>query len=202
MGGWDKVTLLGWSFAPSIGQFLETLPEIKDHKLEVLVIPPDLLDQLKSKTSFKKLQDQVAIQADGTIRTPIRFAPLQYLTVKDPVLMNGNLRIELDNYVLLSSDMLPLDEKNRKALNEVIAREPLALIEYWAVDTDYDGNTFRSVWQDYRENIENDVDSLRVSTKVVLPYDGSELVAVKAVDVFGLESEVIIPKEQIIKGEN
>ncbi|MDO9424086.1 MAG: hypothetical protein Q7T40_07845 [Methylobacter sp.] len=28
--------------------------------------------------------------------------------------------------------------------------EPLALIEYWAVDPDYDGQLFRSVWQDYR----------------------------------------------------
>ena len=39
--------------------------------------------------------------------------------------------------------------------------EPLALIEYWAVDPDYDGQVFRSVWQDYRGNTANDDDPLR-----------------------------------------
>ncbi|MCO5218936.1 MAG: hypothetical protein M9909_08910 [Thermomicrobiales bacterium] len=38
--------------------------------------------------------------------------------------------------------------------------DPLALIEYWAVDPDYDGNVFRSVWQDYRGNTESDGDAL------------------------------------------
>jgi len=36
------------------------------------------------------------------------------------------------------------------ALRKVMNAEPLALIEYWAVDPDYDGQVFRSVWQDYR----------------------------------------------------
>ena len=43
--------------------------------------------------------------------------------------------------------------------------EPLALIEYWAVDPDYDGKVFRSVWQDYRGNTANDGDPLRVVTQ-------------------------------------
>ena len=40
----------------------------------------------------------------------------------------------------------------------------MALIEYWSVDPDYDGETFRSVWQDYRGNTENDDDPYRVVT--------------------------------------
>jgi len=73
--------------------------------------------------------------------------------------------------------------------------EPLALIEYWAVDPDYDGEVFRSVWQDYRGNTENDDDSLRVVTTARLQlhrHDGPRRVCVRAVDVFGFESEVII----------
>ena len=65
---------------------------------------------------------------------------------------------------MLSPDALPLDDKNKQALQEVIAREPLALIEYWSIDPDYDGTTFRSKWQDYRENTFNDDDQYRVST--------------------------------------
>ncbi len=50
----------------------------------------------------------------------------------------------------------------------VMNKEPLALIEYWAVDPDYDGQVFRSVWQDYRGNTANDGDPLRVVTRAVL----------------------------------
>ena len=191
-GGWDKVTILGWNFAPNIGQVLETISEYTKGILNIQVIPPDLLDQLKSKTTFKKLMGQIAVDDDGTIRPGVRFTSLQYLTVKPPVVTNGQVEIELDNYVILSADSLPLDQKNREKMNEVIARDPLALIEYWAVDPNYNGKTFRSVWQDYRGNTENDNDPLRVITKTKLPLGNSGKIAIRAVDVFGLESEVIL----------
>lgn len=54
MGGWDKVVVLGWNFVTDIGKILENIKD-KDDKLEVLVIPPDLLDQLKTKASYEKL---------------------------------------------------------------------------------------------------------------------------------------------------
>jgi hypothetical protein len=70
--------------------------------------------------------------------------------------------------VLLSPEAINLDEANRSKLQAVANKEPLALIEYWAVDPDYDGKVFRSVWQDYRGNTENDGDPLRVVTQAVL----------------------------------
>lgn len=192
-GGWDKVTLLGWNFRSDLGAYLETLDEYKNGTLTIEIIPPDLLDQLKSKTTFKKLSDQVAVDPDGTIHTPVRFASLQYLTVKDPIINGNEITIELDNYVILSSDSLPLDSKNKEKMNEVIARDPLALIEYWSIDTDFDGNVFRSTWQDYRQNTENDSDPLHVVNKVTLPFNNTTgLIAIRAVDVFGFESEVIV----------
>lgn len=191
-GGWNKVTVLGWNFRSEIGSYLNTLPPYKNGTLTVEVIPADLLDQLKSKASFKKLSSQVAVDPDGTIKTPIRFSSLQYLTVKDPIIKDGQITIELDNYVILSADALPLDAKNKEKMNEVIARDPLALIEYWSVDPNFDGNFFQSTWQDYRNNTENDDDPLHVINKVTLPLGDTGYVAVRAVDVFGFESEVIM----------
>ncbi|MDD5036048.1 MAG: hypothetical protein PHE55_14960 [Methylococcaceae bacterium] len=69
--------------------------------------------------------------------------------------------------MLLSPDAINLNEANREKLQAVMNAEPLALIEYWAVTTDYDGEVFRSVWQDYRGNTENDAGPLRVVTKAV-----------------------------------
>ena len=79
-------------------------------------------------------------------------------------------------------------------LQAIANQEPLALIEYWAVDPDYDGKVFRSVWQDYRGNTANDADALRVVTQAVVTTptkNGPRRVCVRVVDVFGFEAEVI-----------
>ena len=187
LGGWNKVVVLGWNFVFDIA---EVIKQFNPNQLEVLVIPPDLLSQLSKNTSYKKL-------IEGG---KVRFASLQYLTIKEPVIKTiscdiEEVHIELDNYVLLSPDVLPLDEKNKSILQEVIAREPLALIEYWSIDPDFDGITFRSKWQDYRENTSNDGDEYRVSTtaQITVPKlkDRKRKVCVKAVDVFGFESVVV-----------
>lgn len=188
MGGWDRVVVLGWNFEPSIG---ETITALNDARLEVLVIPPDLMDRLKKKGGIDKLRGQV------------RFSSLQYLTIH-PVERSAQtdefagaqetITVRLKNYVLLSPEAINLDDANRQKLQAVANAEPLALIEYWAVDPDYDGQVFRSVWQDYRGNTANDADALRVVTHahLTLPVKAEpRKVCVRVVDVFGFEAEVI-----------
>lgn len=183
MGGWDKVVVLGWNFASDIGH---SVTQLADSRLEVLVIPPDLMDRLRKKGSFDKLKDS------------IRFSSLQYLTVKVPKVTKGSedtIEVELENYVLLSPEAINLDEANRKALQKVMNNDPLSLIEYWAVDTNYDGELFRSTWQDYRGNTDKDDDDLHVVRKAKLVVDSVSVtrkICVRAVDVFGFESEVIL----------
>ena len=235
LGGWDKVVVLGWNFEPAIG---ESIAALNDPGLEVLVIPPDLLDRLKKKGSLEKLR--------GTVR----FASLQYLKIKpvqrvrlstpsplagegwgagekpgtgtlaaasplspDPspaagrgeqMAVQERITVTLDNYVLLSPEAINLDEVNRARLQAVMNAEPLALIEYWAVDPDYDGQLFRSVWQDYRGNVENDGDPLRVVTEATLTVPartGPRRVCVRAVDVFGFEAEVAVNVGVSAEGE-
>ena len=183
LGGWDRVVVLGWNFAPDIGQHIAAF---NDPRLEVLVIPPDLLDRLRKKGGIEKLRGQV------------RFSSLQYLTVH-PIQRQhqgdeDHFTVKLANYVLLSPEAINLDEDNRNKLHKVMNVEPLALIEYWAVDPDYDGEVFRSVWQDYRGNTANDGDELRVVTEArfgVPRKSGVRRVCVRVVDVFGFEAEVV-----------
>ena len=103
------------------------------------------------------------------------------------------LSIALDTYVLLSPDNIPLDDTDKEKLSGIIAKDPLALVEYWSIDPDYDRITFRSKWQDYRGNTENDKDALHVvyQAELVVPAKDKRTVCVKAVDVFGFESIVI-----------
>ena len=98
--------------------------------------------------------------------------------------------------------------RNRKWISSATYRDPLclppvslqawlcsrtSLIEYWSIDPDYDGVTFRSTWQDYRENMENDNDPLHCvyKTRLRVPHKESRKVCIKAVDVFGFESQVV-----------
>lgn len=180
-GGWEKVVVLGWNFAFDISQAIQ---QYKNANVEVLVIPPDLLDKLSKKGYAKLVKDK-----------QVRFSSLQYLVVNPvKVTRNGDndiLDISLLNYVLLSPDNIPLDDKDKVKLQQVMQRDPLSLIEYWSIDPDYDGETFRSTWQDYRENTDNDSDALHCvySTSLTVPHKPERKVCVKAVDVFGFESQ-------------
>ena len=141
-----EIIVLGWNFETDIGKIIDSL---NDDNLEVLVIPPDLLEKLKHKADYEKLIKEGSI----------RFSSLQYLTVK-PILKKAaeddkeELTIELENYVLLSPDALPLDKSDKDKLEKIIEEDPLGLVEYWSIDPEYDGEVFRSKWQDYRENHE------------------------------------------------
>ena len=184
-GGWSKVVVLGWNFSYDVSQAIH---EYAEKGVEVLVIPPDLIDKL-SKKGYRNL-----IKSSN-----IRFSSLQYLMLKPIQVESSNipateiLKVALDNYVLISPDNLPLDDTNKQKLQQVTAEDPLALIEYWSIDPDYDGVTFRSKWQDYRENTENDNDPLHCvyQTELIVPQKTERTVCVKAVDVFGYESLVV-----------
>ena len=180
-GGWNKVVVLAWNFAFDISAAIQQYKE----DVEVLVIPPDLLDKKKKKGYDKLIRE-------GSVR----FSTLQYLTVRPievkPYNEQEEITVRLDNYVLLSPDNIPLDDKDKPKLQQIMERDPLALIEYWSVDPDYDGETFRSQWQDYRENTANDSDPLHCvyQASLIVPRKARRTVCVKAVDVFGFESVV------------
>jgi adenine specific DNA methylase Mod len=183
MGGWEKIVVLGWNFETDIGKIIDSL---NDDNLEVLVIPPDLLEKLKHKADYEKLIKEGSV----------RFSSLQYLTVK-PILKKPveddkeELTIELENYVLLSPDALPLDKSDKDKLEKIIGEDPLSLVEYWSIDPEYDGKVFRSKWQDYRENHEG-ASKVDRKVKLLVPHvNGIRKVCVKAVDVFGFESVAI-----------
>jgi adenine-specific DNA-methyltransferase len=56
IGGWDKVVVLGWKFEPSIGA---SIAAMNDSRLEVLAIPPDLLDTLSQQGNAENFKGRV-----------------------------------------------------------------------------------------------------------------------------------------------
>jgi adenine-specific DNA-methyltransferase len=182
LGGFEKVVVLGWNFPAGIGQQVR---DLDDDRLEVRVIPPDLIDRLKKK-------------GKNSLTSSVVFSTLQYLeagiVAVFPRQDHTEVTLRLENYVLLSPESINVRPEDREHIVRLMNTEPLALIEYWSIDPDYDGEVFRSTWQDYRGNTANDGDPYRVvaTATVRAPHGGTGRICVRAVDVFGFESEVIL----------
>ena len=184
LGGFKKLVVLGWQFVPDIVNIIDELN--RDKNLQVLVIPQNLFDLLKKK----ELRTLVE-------KKEVKFSSLNYLSIKEPIVKAGNndfeekIIVELDNYIYLDPDCLPLKQEEAEKVKKIVAVNPLAMVEYWSVDPDYDGQVFRSKWQDYRGN-ENNTNELMVDKVAVLNVPkttyGSRKICVKAVDIFGGEA--------------
>ncbi len=83
---------------------------------------------------------------------------------------------------------LRLDAKSRKHYERLAAENPLALIDYWCVDEDYDGNVFRPSAYILSKDGE-------VEKNAELKKPGRR-VAVRAVDIFGRTGMYILEAEK------
>lgn len=184
LGGFKKLVVLGWQFVPDIVNIIDELNQ--DKNLQVLVIPQNLFDLLKKKELRTLVKNK-----------EVKFSSLNYLSIKEPIVKAGNndfeekIIVELDNYIYLDPECLPLKKEEFDKVKKIVAVNPLAMVEYWSVDPDYDGQVFRSKWQDYRGN-ENNANELMVDKVAVLNVPkttyGSRKICVKAVDIFGGEA--------------
>jgi hypothetical protein len=145
--------------------------------IELKIIPQDLLNKLQNKGM------------EG-LKGSIRFNSLQYLTINTPCIVNNELQISLDNYFLCekAEELNIKDEEDKKILEDIINNSPLNLIEYWSLDLDYNKDLgFKSVWQTYR-GVREDY-KISLDCKITIEKLGKKrVIAVKAVDIFGLES--------------
>lgn len=102
---------------------------------------------------------------------------------------DGTVTVELTGYSGVEAAVRAADNLELAAL---YAAEPLALIEYWAIDTDYDGATFRARWQTYRGADNAEPRRTPIVAKLPAhnnaPGDAGSL-RVRAVDIFGHEAE-------------
>jgi len=141
------------------------------------IIPPDVYDYLK------KAKDEADIEK---LAEKIHFHEKPYLKLGKANIGKASegkceVTIGIERYVLFD---LPVPEKDRDKLRELVKENFAVLIDYWAVDWNYDGTTFKSQWQAIRGNGKK---AKVVPTSVIekLEAGRSYKVAVRVVDVFG-----------------
>jgi len=179
--GYKRLVVLAWDYEYNYDELLSARIKAagKDIKTEIVSrqIPPDIyeyLKQAKSEADIERLSDKV------------KFLEKPYLKLKKPEAKGNSVTVGIEKYVLYD---FPLGsgkkaEEDREELMHLVKDNFAVLIDYWAVDWDYDGLTFKSQWQDLR--------GLGRKTKVVTTekdhtYDkaGKHTIAVRVVDIFG-----------------
>jgi adenine-specific DNA-methyltransferase len=227
-GGWSHLTVLSWNCAANLGETIAALHDPRLEVLRIApdllqrLSTQSRTDKQRARLHFSTLQHlriapitrqlhapaaTATATATATHTTPSTSAAATATTAapdnaQDTLNPQETLTVELQNYTLLSPHALhlELDPANRQALQQVVQQTPLALIEYWAIDPDYDGQVFRTVWQNSRgarpssPSIEPHADPLRVlpQARLTLPAKAhARKVCVRVVDVFGFETESV-----------
>lgn len=187
-GNWEKLLFLGWDFPPGLGQKLSELQK-SDPRFEVRMIVATLLEKQLGKNESTRLPQKPDAFLSGLPCISVHPASVSPYNAE-----MERLTVTLGRYFLLSPEALPIAEKYKSAIKKILAEDSLSLIEYWSIDPDYDGKTFVSLWQDYRENESSGSDAWKIVPQAVLTVpklSGKRTVCVKAVDIFGFESMAV-----------
>jgi len=134
----------------------------------------DYLKKAKDEEEVYRLADKVVFHQ----KPMFRLRKPKVGKVKDG---RCEVTIGIDKYVVFD---LPVAEKEREKLREAMKDNFAILIDYWAVDWDYDGATFRSEWQAIRGNGKR-AKVVPTETTHELKGGKTRTIAVRVVDVFG-----------------
>ena len=179
--GYRRLVILGWDYEYNYEQILEQRKEAPKEKWNVEVvskiIPPEVYEYLKHAKSEEELEP---------LNGKIFFHEKPYLRLAMPEIgYTGNkaeVTIGIQRYVIFD---IPIEkEKERSAVAEIARTNFAALIDYWAVDWDYDRMVFKAMSQAFR-GFGKRAKTVPVKMKNQLDTGKEYTVAVRVIDIFG-----------------
>jgi len=110
----------------------------------------------------------------------IKFFELAYLEIETRI-KGKRVRLKITDFqVPMSEDLIELAQK---------IKDSRELIDYWAIDWDYKGDTFHNQWQSFRTKKEPKVDYI---AEHQYSEPGEYQIMVKVVDVFGNDTNKLL----------
>ena len=179
--GYEQLVILGWDYEYNYDEILHERERASNRewhtKIASKTIPPEVYEYLKKAKTVDDLD---------ALNGKIRFYDKPYLRLLKPeiILTEGEYQVTvgIERYVVF--DYPIEDEQQEKEVRELVKDKPLSLIDYWAVDWDYDGITFKSTWQAMRRMGRN-IQSIPKSTSRKLQGEKLYTIAIRVVDIFG-----------------
>ena len=153
-----ELHVLGWEWEMGLNDLMVNAAKAKGVKLLSLQIPREVMEQ------------------QATDKGDVRFFELAYLkaTIQTPQKLAA--RVKLDDFVIPNPELIP-DEVRSKV------RKWSDYIDYWAVDWDFQNDTFMQGWVTYRTR--KDRSLALVSDPHTYPKAGKYRTLVKVIDIFG-----------------
>jgi len=124
-----------------------------------------------------KIPDEIV---EEKISKNIKFLELPYLELETKI---NDKKVELK----ITDFQLPPTPELAEIADKI--KDSIDLIDYWAVDWDYQGDTFHNQWQSYRTKKEPKVDK---KASYLYEKAGDYQIMVKIIDVFGGDVSKII----------
>jgi adenine-specific DNA-methyltransferase len=176
----NQADILGWEWGYDVNELAKAQAKKSGVDLKLLQIPS--LNEIKASLvgidlQLLKIPDQIV---EAELSKHIRFAEVSYLEIETEV-QDKEISLHISDFqVRPTADLAQIASKIKAA------RE---LIDYWAVDWDYKGDTFHNQWQSFRTK-----KVPKVEYKATHDYDapGEYQVMVKVVDVFGNDTNKVL----------
>ena len=179
----DRVDVLGWEWGYDVNELSKALAKNNNVDLKLVQIPS--LNEIKASLvdldlQLLKIPDQVV---EKDLSKYVKFSEVAYLEINTKV--NGN-KVSLE----ITDFQIPPSEELLEVINKL--KDSRQLIDYWAIDWNYKGDTFHNQWQSFRTKKSPKVDYEASHT---YGEPGTYKIMVKVVDVFGNDTNKILTVE-------
>lgn len=160
--GQKELHVLGWEWEMGLNDAIQEVAKQMGVRLKLRIIPMDAIDP----------------QAVG--KSDIKFFELAYF--KTDIESKGlNVKVKLEDFVIPHTDLIPPDVKES-------IKKWSDWIDYWAVDFEFQNDTFNNGWTSYRTKKER---KLRLVADYEYPKAGTYKIFVKIIDIFGIDTSQV-----------
>jgi DNA modification methylase len=163
--GQESIDILGWEWEMGLHDVVEKAAKASGVHLRLFSIPRDVMDPR-------------AVE-----KGEITFYELAYLEVAVSQNKPGQFVVELKDFAIPNLDLIPSDVRTK-------IKKWSDYIDYWAVDWDWNEDTFHNMWQSYRTRKDRKLD-LKSDTNTY-KTKGRHLIMVKVIDIFGNDTTKVL----------
>lgn len=159
--GVKELHVLGWEWEMGLHELIEKEAKREGVKLVLKLIPNEVME------------------AEAVRKGDVRFFDMAYL--KTNIKTNGNheATVELTDFVIPNTELIP-DEVRDKI------RKWSDFVDYWAVDFNFQCDTFMNQWTSYRTRQDR---TLKLkSDPYIYEKPGKYRILVKVIDIFGIDT--------------
>lgn len=163
-----ELHILGWEWEMGLYELMVEVASTKGVKLLLLQIPREVMEQ------------QAVDKGD------VRFFELAYLEADIERLPGRAVQVALQDFVIANTDLIPAEVRDK-------VTKWSDFIDYWAVDWDFQNDTFMQGWVTYRTR--NDRRLALTSDTHTYDRPGTYRILLKVIDIFGNDTSQVFPVE-------